>query len=353
MSEKKKGIDECVSTIFIVLTRRKSTVKRLNNRLFSFSSFGEISLSKKRKAQMMFIIQIFLLALVALLGLLFNWLLILAIQRKTYHHQDAQRIATPTTNMTLLRPNASLSMQLLRPPSLPSIRSSISTFDKYVLAFLINDVFTCNLLLPLRLIDLSEGLPCIFLCFVMKLWERLSMVTELVIITLLIITSLFFFTKKHLVTDKLSLICFILMIPLIIIYLIPTLTQFDLDESGSSYRPPSCKQIFLYISYSTYQILNLLCCLITYSLLFLHLILLWKVKSAVKKYTVNSLKTITELATLTRNMQQENSLVDQVNELTEKNKSEISHSDGSRSSLGNSFSRQLMKFHIVVQYSFQ
>ena len=260
----------------------------------------------------MFGVDVFLLASIGLIGILFNWLLILAIQRKTYHYQEAHRSPTPVTNMSLLRPHISPNAQTIRPPLLPSIRSSISPFDKYILAMLINDILSCNFLLPLRLIDLSQGLPCIFLCFLVNVLEKLITVSEIVILTLLIITSLLFFAKKRLVTTKLSLFCLFVMSPLIVMYLTTTLVYFDIYESESNRRAPSCKQTYSYITLSTFRTLNILCCLITYGLVLLHFILLMKMKWAIKKYTLNSLKSITEAATLTRNNQQEILLFDQV-----------------------------------------
>lgn len=261
----------------------------------------------------MFAVELFLLASIGLIGILFNWLLILAIQRKTYHYQEAHRSPTPvTTSLSLLRPYMSPNAQAIRPPLLPSIRSSISPFDKYILAMLINDILACNFLIPLRLIDISQGLPCVFLCYLVNLLEKLITVTEIVTLTLLIITSLLFFAKKRLVTTKLSLCGLFMMSPLIVMYLTTTLVYFDIYESGSNRRAPSCKQTYAYVNLSTFRTLNILCCLITYGLVLLHLILLMKMKWAIKKYTLNSLKSLTDAATLTRNNQQEILLFDQV-----------------------------------------
>jgi hypothetical protein len=260
----------------------------------------------------MFTLQLVLLVVIGLIGIIFNWLLILAIQRKTYHYQESHRIPSPVTNMSLLRPNPSLSGQTIRPPLLPSLRSPISTFDKYILAFLINDIVVCNFVLPLRFIDISQGLPCAFLCFILKFFEKLTTIIEIIIITLLIITTLIFFCKKRLATSKLCLICFFIMTPLIIIYLATTLTYLDVNEYEYNERPPSCKQIFVYINVTTQKTLNIICCLITYLIIFIHFILLIKMKWAIKKYKRNSLKHITEAAILTRNVQQEISLFDQV-----------------------------------------
>jgi hypothetical protein len=122
----------------------------------------------------MFAIQLILLALIGFIGIIFNWLLILAIQRKTYHYQESHRIPSPVTTVSLLQqPSPSINGEIIRSPLLPSPRSSISSFDKYILAFLINDIFVCNFVIPLRFIDISQGLPCVFLCFILKLFEKL------------------------------------------------------------------------------------------------------------------------------------------------------------------------------------
>ncbi|CAF1227225.1 unnamed protein product [Rotaria sp. Silwood1] len=259
----------------------------------------------------MFMVQLILLALIGLIGVTCNWLLILAIQRKTYHHQEFNRIPTPATNMTLLRANSSLSGQMIRPPLLPPSRSSISTFDKYILAFLINDIFVCNFVIPLRFIDIYQGLPCAFFCFILKFFEKLTTIIEIIIINLLLVTSLVYFCKKHLATTKLYFLCLFIMTPLIIIYLTTTLTHLDINEYESEQRPPSCKQTFIYINKTTYKTLNIICFLITYVIIFIQFILLIRMKWAIKTYKQNSLKSITEAATLTRTVQQEMSLLDQ------------------------------------------
>ncbi|CAF4787163.1 unnamed protein product [Rotaria sp. Silwood1] len=256
-------------------------------------------------------VQLILLALIGLIGVTCNWLLILAIQRKTYHHQEFNRIPTPATNMTLLRANSSLSGQMIRPPLLPPSRSSISTFDKYILAFLINDIFVCNFVIPLRFIDIYQGLPCAFFCFILKFFEKLTTIIEIIIINLLLVTSLVYFCKKHLATTKLYFLCLFIMTPLIIIYLTTTLTHLDINEYESEQRPPSCKQTFIYINKTTYKTLNIICFLITYVIIFIQFILLIRMKWAIKIYKQNSLKSITEAATLTRTVQQEMSLLDQ------------------------------------------
>ena len=260
----------------------------------------------------MFMIQLILLTLIGLIGITFNWLLILAIQRKTYHYQESHRIPSPVVNISLLRPNPSISGHGIRPPLLPASRSSISTFDKYILGFMINDIFVCNFIIPLRFIDISQGLPCAFLCFILRLFEKLTTIIEIIIINLLLITSLIFFYKKHFSTAKLSFLCLFIMTPLIIIYLATTLTYIDINENDYEQRPPSCKQIYTSIAATTYKTFNILSCLTTYLIILIQLILLIKMKSAIKLYKQNSLSTVTEVATLTKNAQQEISLFDQV-----------------------------------------
>jgi hypothetical protein len=260
----------------------------------------------------MVIVQLILLVLIGLIGITFNWLLILAIQRKTYHYQESHRVPSPVPNISLLRQNPSVSGQIIRPPLLPASRSSISTFDKYILAFLINDIFVCNFIIPLRFIDISQGLPCAFLCFILKFFEKLTTITEIIIINLLLITSLLFFCQKRLGTGKLFFLCLFIMAPLIITYIATTLTHIDVNEYGYEQRPPSCKQIFIYINLTTYITLNTICCLVTYLIIFIQFILLIKMKSSIRKYKQNSLNSITEAATLTRNVQQEILSFDQV-----------------------------------------
>lgn len=260
----------------------------------------------------MFTVQLILLGLVGFIGVVCNWLLILAIQRKAFHHQDSNRSPTPVTNKSILRTNSSISGQMIRPPLLPSFRSSISTFDKYILAFLINDIFVCNFVIPLRFLDLYQGLPCGFFCFILKLFEKLTTINEIVIITLLLVTSLLYFCKKHLATTKLYFLCLSLMTPLIITYLTTTLTHLEVNESEYEQHPPSCKQTFIYINKSTYKSLNMTCFIITYLIIFIQFLLVIRMKWAIKKYQENNLKIISEAANLTRNVQQEISLFDQV-----------------------------------------
>lgn len=254
-----------------------------------------------------------LLALVGLVGLIFNWLLILAIQRKTYFYHEAFRSDVQVTNTPLLRPKSSSTGLLPRQPLLPSKRSSFSTFDKHILAFLFNDILTCNFLLPLRLIDLCQGLPCVFFCFALKFFEKLSIIMELVILTLLIITSLLFFSRKYNVTKNVYLIIVLVMSPLILLYLTSTLTALDVYESDSDANSQvSCKLTFVYINMSTVKLSTVVCVFVTYLLLIVHVILLTKMKWAIQNYTLTSLKTITEASTYTRNHQQEVALLDQV-----------------------------------------
>lgn len=245
---------------------------------------------------MIFILHIVLLTLIGLTGITFNWLLILAIQRKTYHYQYSHKIPSPKTNKSLLRPQRSLTAQTIQPPLLPSIRSSISTFDKFILAFLINDIFVCNFLLPLRFIDIIQGLPCGFLCFMFKFFEKLTTVIELIIVNLLLISTLYFFWKKRLLTQKLWFILILFMIPIIISYLIPTITFIDIEEDQQKNRLPTCKQIFIYINVTTLKTLNIFSCLTTYLFIFINFILIIQTKSAVKVYKKNALKSLTEAA---------------------------------------------------------
>ncbi len=249
----------------------------------------------------MFILQLSLLILIGIIGIIFNWLLILAIQRKTYHYQYSHRIPSPKTNKSLLRPHTSVSGQIIQPPLLPSVRSSTSIFDKFILTFLINDIFVCNFLLPLRFIDISQGLPCGFLCFIFKFFEKLTTTIELVTINLLLISSLFFFWKRRLLTTKLWFILILFMIPFIISCLITALNYIDIDEDEYNNRPPSCKQTFIYINITTQKTLNIFSCLITYFFIFLNFILLIKTKWAIKLYKQNALKNLTEAAISTRN----------------------------------------------------
>jgi hypothetical protein len=175
-------------------------------------------------------------------------------------------------------------------------------FDKFILAFLINDIFVCNLLLPLRFIDISQGLPCGFLCFMFKVFEKLTATIELIIINLLLITSLIFFWKKRLLTPKLWMILFIIMIPILISSLITTLTYVDVDVDEYQYnnRPPSCKQTFTFINISTQKTLNSLSCVITYFIIFINFLLLIKMRWAIGVYKKTALRSLTEAAMTTR-----------------------------------------------------
>ncbi|CAF0849999.1 unnamed protein product [Rotaria sordida] len=245
----------------------------------------------------MFYFELFLLPIIGFIGIMFNWLLILAIQRKTYYYQSSQRNPAPIVNKSLLQVHASFSGQINHPPLLlPSVRSSISTFDKFILAFLINDIFVCNFLLPLRLIEILRGLPCGFLCFIFKFFEKLTTIIELIIINLLLITSLIFFWKQRLLTTKLWVILFIFMLPILISGFLTTLTYIDVEEYEVNNRPPSCKQTFIYIDLVTHKTLNTFCCIITYFMIFMNFILLIKTKCAIKSYKKRALKTLTESA---------------------------------------------------------
>lgn len=255
------------------------------------------------------IVQLFLLPLLALIGLISNWLLILAIQRKTYHYQQSQSPSrTNTTTATnfnkspLLRPQSSSNAQQLHPPLLPSSRSSISIFDKFILAFLVNDVFVCNFLLPLHWIDLLLGLPCGFLCFVFKFGEKLTTIIELIIINLVLISSLVFFLKKRLLTGKIWSICFVLTIPIVLSYLSQSLAYLEIDEYGENTPLSTCKQTFYFINGSTQEVLNIFSCSITYAIILLNFILLIKMKSAIKVYQLRTLESFTENAQLMRNI---------------------------------------------------
>ena len=248
----------------------------------------------------MITLQLSLLIVIGIIGIIFNWLLILAIQRKTYHYQHAHRIPSPTTNKSLLRPQTSISTHV-QPPLVPSVRSSISIFDKFILAFLINDIFVCNFLLPLRFLDLIHGLPCGFFCFLFKFFEKFSSTIELIIISLLLITSLIYFWKKRLLTRKLWFILIILMFPILISCLITSITYIDVEEFELNNRPPTCKQTFIYINITTERTLNIFCCLLTYFMIFINFLLLIRTKYAIKLYKKTSLRSLTEAAVSTKN----------------------------------------------------
>jgi hypothetical protein len=248
---------------------------------------------------MLHLLQLILLPIIAFIGIIFNWLLILAIQRKTYHYQHLHRIPSPAITKPLLQPNSSITGQV-EPPLLPSVRSSISMFDKFILALLINDIFVCNFLLPLRFIDISQGLPCGFLCFIFKFFEKLTTTVELILINLLLITSLIFFWKKRLLTTKLWSILFLIMVPILITSLITTLTYVDVEEYEYNNRPPSCKQTFYYINVPTEKALNIFSCIVTYFIIFINFILLIKMKWAIKAYKKSGLRSLTEAAVSAR-----------------------------------------------------
>ncbi|CAF1248422.1 unnamed protein product [Rotaria magnacalcarata] len=244
----------------------------------------------------MLYVQLFILSIIGFIGIVFNWLLILAIQRKTYHYQYSQRNPSPMPTKSLLRARSSVAAQLIQAPLLPSVRSSISIFDKFILAFLINDIFVCNFLLPLRLVDLSTGLPFGFLCFILKAFEKLTAMIELIIISSLVIISLIYFWKKHLLTEKLWFVLFMFMLPILVTGFLPTLTYIDVEEHEFNSRPPTCKQIYIYIDLTTYKTLNIFCCLMTYFMTFMSFILLIKMQSAIRAYKKKTLKNLTEAA---------------------------------------------------------
>ena len=248
----------------------------------------------------MFVLQLILLASMGLIGIIGNWLLILAIQRKTFHYQHAHQFPTPANNKSLLRPQASISGQVLQAPLLPSVRSSISMFDKFILAFLINDIFVCNFLLPLRLLDLSVGLPCGFLCFLLKFVEKLATIVELIITSLLLASSLLFFSKNRLLTTKYWFLYFLLSIPILLAYLTSSLTYLDIDEHAYNNSISTCKQTYFYFTLNTQESLNLFCCAITYATILFNFALLFRMKSAIRAYQRHTLQTFTDATLLTR-----------------------------------------------------
>ena len=248
------------------------------------------------------LLQLVLLSSIALIGLISNWLLILAIQRKTFHYQQSQQFPNSSiiTKSSLLRPQSSISGQFYRAPLLPSSRSSTSIFDKFILAFLVNDVFVCNFLLPLHIIDLIVGLPCGFLCFIFKFGEKLTTIVELILINLVLISSLFFFIKKHLLTSRIWFICFLLTIPLVVSYLSHSLAYLEIDEYGLNTPLSTCKQTFYFINNSTQESLNIFSCSITYAIILINFLLLIKMKSAIKIYQLHQLESFSETSQLTR-----------------------------------------------------
>ena len=251
---------------------------------------------------MMILLQVSLLSLLALIGLISNWLLILAIQRKTFHYQQSQQFPNASTSAkpSILRPQASISGQLHHAPLLPSSRSSISIFDKFILAFLVNDVFVCNFLLPLHIIDLLVGLPCGFLCFILKFGEKLTTISEVIIINLVLISSLIFFLKKRLLTSKIWFVCFLSTVPIVLSYLSHSLAYLEIDEYGHNTPLSTCKQTFYFITTATQESLNIFSCSITYAIILINFLLLVKMKSAIKTYQLHTLETFTETAQLTR-----------------------------------------------------
>ena len=241
----------------------------------------------------MFLLQLSFLILIGLIGLISNWLLVLAIQRKTYHHQHSYQ------TINAVRTQPSFSVQLSQVPVLPSVRSSISIFDKFILAFLINDILVCNILIPLRALDLSLGLPCAFLCFTLKLTEKLTMVVELTILNLLLISSVIFYCRNRFLTTRLWFLSFILMSPIILSYVSTALTHLDVDENGRENRVSTCKQTFIYINSSTEYSMSVFSCSATYVILVLDFFILLRMKSAIKVYQREALEGLTDPA-LTR-----------------------------------------------------
>ena len=248
----------------------------------------------------MLILQIFFLILVGLIGIVFNWLLILAIQRKTYHYQQFNRIPSPM-NMSILRSNSVSNRNTIHLPLLPSVRSSISIFDKFILAFLINDIYVCNFLLPLRILDMTQGLPCGFLCFLFKFLEKFTTTSELIIMNLLLITSLIHFWKKRILTTKFWFIIFLLMTPVVFSCLITTLTYLEIDDTNHPNRSSTCRQTFVYVHVTTERTLNIFCCLVTSLIILINVILLIKTKWAIKVFKKNALKSLTEGVLAPRN----------------------------------------------------
>lgn len=248
----------------------------------------------------MLIFQISFLILVGIIGIIFNWLLILAIQRKTYHYQHSNRIPSPM-NMSILRSNSFSNRNVIHLPLLPSVRSSISIFDKFILAFLINDMYVCNFLLPLRILDMTQGLPCGFLCFLFKFFEKFTTTAELIIMNLLLITSFIHFWKKRFLTTKIWFIIFVLMTPVIISCLITTLTYLEVDDIDHTNRSSTCRQTFVYVNLTTEKTLNIFCCLVTLLMILMNIILLIKTKWAIKVFKKNALKSLTEAVISSRN----------------------------------------------------
>ena len=136
-------------------------------------------------------------------------------------------------------------------------RSSVLAFDKLVLALLVNDIFVCNILLPLHLIDILKDLPCEFLCLLLKISERSTSTIELIIIHLLLMRSLIFFWRKRLLTMKLCLISLIFMLPILITCFLTALRYSDEEKNELNYRQSTCKQTNDYINLTTQKILNI------------------------------------------------------------------------------------------------
>jgi len=247
----------------------------------------------------MVVVQLTYLIVFGIFGMIFNWLLILAIQRKTYQYQSAHRLPTPTTTKSVLQPQQSINTQV-QTPLLPSIHSSISVFDQFILSLLINDIVVCNFLLPLRCLDLYQGLSCGFLCFLYKLIEKLSITVELVIITSLLMSTLYYFWKSSLLTRRLWLILLLFMLPNLVSCLLPTLTFIDINESEENQSPPTCKQTFIYLHATTEKTLKIFSCLLTFLMILINLILLIRMKYAIRSYKKTSLRILTEAVVSTK-----------------------------------------------------
>ncbi|CAF0946563.1 unnamed protein product [Didymodactylos carnosus] len=254
-------------------------------------------------------VELIIVGLIGLIGFIFNWLLILAIQRKTYYYQQHQRLhqitgtgTTPVTTPFITHSSISTlnGLQQAAVEGGAHIQSTkTSTLDKFILSLLINDIFVCNFLIPLHLIDLSSGLPCDFLCYTSKFIEKLSTVIELVIITLLIITSFFYFSKKRFKSLKhqpaIERICFcsiILLLPLVGIYIAGTFSVTANEQQYLKINRSSCQKTYVYIQESTQTTLNWLCFIFTYLIASFDLILLIKIKLSIKNWTLRNVKNV-------------------------------------------------------------
>ncbi|CAF0755188.1 unnamed protein product [Didymodactylos carnosus] len=256
------------------------------------------------------LLQISIVSVIGILGFIFNWLLILAIQRKSYYYQQHQHLhqltgssSTPVTTPfiahssitalnSLQQAAATVAASHLQPTKTPK-------FDTFIFSLLINDIIVCNFLIPLRLIDLSTGLPCDFLCYTSKFIEKLSAVIEHVIITLLIITTFFYFSKTRFKSLKhqpsISRICFffiILSLPLIGMYVAGTFSITVNEQQNLKIDRSSCKKTYVYIQESTQATLNWLCFLSTYVISGFDLLLLIKIKLSSKNWTLKNVRNL-------------------------------------------------------------